>query len=121
MTHPRIAWSEGWAHFFSAAARGNSIYRDSKGLNNVLRMDLEDNVPVGDHPGYSSEASVGGLLWDLFDENADRDDMGQFPFASIWAAFTDLGKDRNVYLPFFLEHFLQKNPAGKRFDPFRDP
>src|SRR6185436_4366677 len=92
---PRIAWSEGWADFFSSAARGSSIYRDSKGPNNVLRMDLEDNVPIGDHPGYSSEASVAGLLWDLFDENADKDDTAQFPFASIWNAFTDLVKDRN--------------------------
>lgn len=108
---PRIAWSEGWADFFSAAARVSSIYRDSKAQNNVLRLDIEDNVPVGDHPGYASEASVAGLLWDLFDENADRDDMGQFSFASIWAAFTELSKDRNVYLPFFLERFLQKNPG----------
>ena len=108
---PRIAWSEGWADFFSAAARVSSIYRDSKGQNNVLRLDIEENVPVGDHPGYSSEASVAGLLWDLFDENADRDDLGQFSFASIWAAFTELSKDRNVYLPFFLERFLQKNPG----------
>ncbi len=108
---PRIAWSEGWANFFSSAARGSSIWRDSKAQNTVLRFDIEDNVPVGDHPGYTSEASVDGLLWDLIDENADKDDTAQFPFASIWSAFTDLARDRNVYLPYFLEHFLQRNPA----------
>jgi hypothetical protein len=106
---PRIAWSEGWANFFSSAARGNSVYRDSKAQNNVLRFDLEENVPVGDHAGYASEASVGGLLWDLIDENADKDDVAQFPFAAIWAAFTDLSKERNVYLPLFLERFLLRN------------
>jgi len=108
---PRIAWSEGWANFFSSAVRGSSIYRDSKAQNTVLRFDLEENVPVGDHPGYYSEASVGGLLWDLIDENADKDDTAQFPFSAIWDAFTDLSRDRNVYLPYFLEHFLQRNPA----------
>lgn len=108
---PRIAWSEGWANFFSSAARGSSIYRDSKAGNAVLRLDIEENVPVGDHPGYSSEASVDGLLWDLIDENADKDDTAQFSFAAVWIAFTELRNDRNVYLPYFLERFVQRNPT----------
>lgn len=109
---PRLAWSEGWANFFSAAVRGTSIYLDSKapGLP-VVRFDLEDNVPPGDRPGYWSEASVGGLLWDLLDETADKDDPAQLPFASIWAAFTDLRNARFVYLPYFLESLLARNPA----------
>ena len=108
---PRVAWSEGWANFFSAAVRGTSIYLDSKGPGAPsVRFDLEDNVPPGDRPGYWSEASVGGILWDLVDENADKDDLAQVPFASIWAAFTDLRNVRYVYLPFFLESFLSRNP-----------
>jgi len=49
---PRVAWSEGFANFFSSAARNDPIYRDSSGPNgvSVLRYDLEDNTPVGDHP-----------------------------------------------------------------------
>jgi hypothetical protein len=108
---PRIAWSEGWANFFSSAARGSSVYRDSKAGTNLLRFDIEENVPVGDRfPGYSSEASVHGLLWDLIDENADTADVAQFPFSSIWGAFTDLTAYRNVYLPYFLDRFLVRYP-----------
>jgi hypothetical protein len=106
----RLAWSEGWANFFSSVVRGTSVYRDSKAGNNVLRFDIEENVPAGDRPGYTSEASVDGILWDLFDENSDQNDSAQFPFAALWNAFTDLRNDRNVYLPLFLEHFLQRNP-----------
>src|SRR5206468_12451246 len=44
---PRVAWSEGFANFFSSAARNNPVYRDSYGPNgiNVLRYYLEDNAP----------------------------------------------------------------------------
>ena len=109
---PRLAWSEGWANFFSAAVRGTPIYLDSKGPGvPVVRFDLEENVPANDRPGYWSEASVDGLLWDLLDENADKDDLAQFPFGVIWAAFTDLRNVRFVYLPSFLESLLSKNPG----------
>ena len=109
---PRVAWSEGWANFFSSAVRGTSIYLDSKGPGiPTIRFDIEDNVPPIDRPGYRSEASVAGLLWDLVDENADKDDLLQLPFAAVWNAFTDLRNTRYVYLPYFLESFLAKNPG----------
>lgn len=108
---PRVAWSEGWADFFSAAVLGSPIYRDSKGPSGGIgvRYDLEDNVPLGDRPGYRSEASVGSLLWDLFDENQDAMDAAEFPFVSLWTPFTELRNNRFVYLPYFLERFLARN------------
>ena len=108
---PRVAWSEGWANFFSSAVRGTSIYLDSKRPGAIgVRYDLEDNIPPNDRQGYWSEASVQGLLWDLFDESADNGDSVQFPFASIWNAFTDLRSARFVFLPHFLEAFVARNP-----------
>jgi hypothetical protein len=76
----------------------------------ILRYDLEDNVPPGDRPGYWSEASVGTLLWDLYDDHDDAGDRVQFPFSRIWRAFTDLRNDRFVYLPYFLDRFIARNP-----------
>lgn len=114
MLDPRVAWSEGWANFFSAAVRNDAIWRDSYGANgvNVLRYDLEENVPAGDKPGYWSEASVDTILWDLYDDRADAGDDVQYPFSQIWNAFTDLANDRFVYLPYFLEHFIARNPSS---------
>jgi hypothetical protein len=77
-----------------------------------LRYDLEDNLPVGDTPGYWSEASIESLLWDLLDDHVDTEDTVQFSFAQIWAAFSDLRNDRFIYLPYFLERFLERNPTA---------
>jgi hypothetical protein len=112
MLDPRVAWSEGWANFFSSAVRGTSVYIDSKGPGQAFRYDLEEDFPANDRPGYHSEASVGGILWDLLDENQDNGDTAQFPFASIWMAFADLRNVRYVYLPYFLEAFLERNPGS---------
>jgi hypothetical protein len=109
-----VSWSEGWANFFASAVLNDPIWRDSHGPNGsvILRSDLEDNVPPGDQPGYWSEASVDTILWDFYDDHPDPADDVQFSFAQIWSAFTDLTNDRFVYLPYFLEHFLTRNPGA---------
>ena len=108
---PRVAWSEGWANFFSAAVRNDSIYRDSKepGGANVLRFDLEENYPPNSWTGYGSETSVQALLWDLLDDKSEFADTLQLDFSQIWAAFTDLKNDRFVYLPYFLDHLIARS------------
>jgi hypothetical protein len=112
---PRLGWSEGWANFFSSAVRNDSIWRDSSGPNgvNVFRFDLADNLPAGDTVGgYGDEGAVGSLLWNLSDEHQDTGDHLQYPFSQIWSAFTLLKTDRFVYLPYFLDHFLDNNPSA---------
>lgn len=110
---PRVAWSEGWANFFSAYVRNDAIYRDARAPGaGVLRYDLEENIPPGDQPGFWSEASVHSLLWDLYDDREDAADSVQFPVSLIWGAFTDLRNDRFVYLPYFLERFLARSPEA---------
>jgi len=110
---PRLAWSEGWANFFSAAVRNDAIYRDSRGPNgsSVYRIDVEDRQPANDQPGMMSEATIHSLLWDLLDEKQDGGTGVQYSFGEIWAAITDLKADRFVYVPYFLEHFVTRHPA----------
>lgn len=111
---PRVAWSEGWANFFSAAVRNDSVYRDSSGPggSNVLRFDLEENYPPGSWTGYGSETSVQALLWDFFDDKSEPGDLAQFDFSQIWAAFTDLDSNHFVYMQNFLDHLVARNPAA---------
>ena len=110
---PRVAWSEGWANFFSSAVRNDPVWRDASGANgtNVYRFDLNDKVPAADTPGYWSETSVGTLLWELY-EGSDLTRNARSSFPQIWSAFTDLRADRLVYLPYFLEHFVAHNPSA---------
>jgi hypothetical protein len=110
---PRVAWSEGWANFFSSAVRNDPIWRDSMGPNGsqVLRYDLSDSSLAGDpRPGYWSEASVDTMLWAL-EAGLDADNV-QYPFSSIWGAFTDLKSNSFVYLPYFLDHFISRVSAS---------
>jgi hypothetical protein len=114
MLDPRLAWSEGWANFFSSAVRNDPIWRDS-GPNGalLLRNDLGDSTLAADpNPGYWSEASVDTLLWSLY-AGLDNDSV-QYPFSTIWNAFTQLKNDRFVYLPYFLDHFvnINNNPSA---------
>lgn len=101
---PRVAWSEGWANFFSALVTGDPVYRDTRGPdpNRVLRYDLEVN-PAGFLPGYWSEATVHALLWDLSDSERDLGETAQVDPRAIWSAFRGLVDDAFVYLPSFLD------------------
>ncbi len=106
---PRVAWSEGWANFFSAAVRDESMYRDSYGVGgaNVLEYDLEENVPPGDQPGYWSEFSVHSMLWDFLDDDVEDGDTVEIPLAAIWSAFRGLADAVPfVYSPTYLERLV---------------
>jgi hypothetical protein len=111
---PRLAWSEGWANFFSAAVRNDAIYLDSRGPNgsSVYRIDVKDAHPPNDQPGYMSEATVHSLLFDLFDDKPDAGGVNvQYPFVDIWNAFTDLTNDSWVYFPYYLDNFVARHES----------
>jgi len=76
----------------------------------VLRYDLRDDAPAGDQPGYWSEFSVHSILWDLFGSRSDDSDSIEQGIPGVFAAFEDLKQDRFVYLPYFLEHYVARNP-----------
>ena len=110
---PRTAWSEGWANFFSGLVREDPIYRDSTGTGGeeIIEFDLEQNVPVGDAPGYRSEFSVHSILWDLVDDISDAGDHTRIDAATLWRAFTALRSDSFVYLPTFMDRLVELAPS----------
>ena len=77
----------------------------------ILEFDLEQNVPVGDAPGYWSEFSVHSILWDLADDLSDAGDNTRIDATTLWRAFTGLNNDRFVYLPAFLDRLVQLVPS----------
>ncbi|TDA41774.1 MAG: hypothetical protein DSO07_02815, partial [Thermoproteota archaeon] len=88
----RLSWSEGWAHFFSCAARGeNSISGNEYCCWSVINAETGDvTLPAlplqpcdgcaycnANSLGKDNEISVAGILWDLYDsQNDDQDGDG---------------------------------------------
>lgn len=109
---PRLAWSEGWANFFAAAVLGDPRYVDTgvtgRGQGVRVTMDLENNLPPRDDPGFWSEATVASLLWDWFDDGAEVDDPLALGFAPLWSAFVELRKVPDPYLLDFAEALARR-------------
>jgi hypothetical protein len=102
---PRVAWSEGWANFFSSLVTGDPVYRDSRN-DRVLEYDLESGMSDMGVPGYWDERTVHELLWDLVDTAEDGGDMVTVPPETVWRAFRSLSADAFVYLPSFLDRLV---------------
>jgi hypothetical protein len=81
----RVAFSEGWGNAFSGMALGSPIYRDSQlGMDADFQIDMESDDPANE--GWFSEASVGEILWDVFDATNEAGDTLALGFAPLFAA-----------------------------------
>lgn len=84
----RVAFGEGWGNAFGAMALGDPQYRDSdSGTSFDFGFDLESGTTSNE--GFFSEASVGEILWDIFDTTADSGDTVTLGFAPIYAVMND--------------------------------
>jgi hypothetical protein len=102
----RLAWSEGWATFFSAAARESPVMVNSYGgdpgsLNHELSYAFDIETPHSDvlstpqvgtpleaHGVYTtSEVSVSSVLWDLYDSRNESGDRYSLGLQGVWDVF----------------------------------
>jgi hypothetical protein len=83
----RVAFGEGWGDAYSGMVLNDPVYRDSQsGMNGESGFNLES--PATTAPGWFSELSIAGILWDLFDATADAGDQIDLDFAAIYSVFT---------------------------------
>jgi hypothetical protein len=76
-TDPRLAWSEGWATYFSSSARRNQFYVDTNaggGFSNDLEKDVTMAQATGAMTQNVSEELVSQILWDVGDAPTNDDD-----------------------------------------------
>lgn len=78
---PQLAWSEGWANFFSSAVRNSQYYIDGS-IWGVMVFDLE--LPTSYVTGDDNEGAVAGSLWDIFDSHNDGRDQLSGGIVDIW-------------------------------------
>lgn len=83
-----LAWSEGFASFFSAVISIDRADPDAKFQYMVPRrapIRLE-NVPSDVCEGHTNEWRVGSAMWDLYDTHGDGQDTAALPFKTIWSS-----------------------------------
>ncbi len=81
---PRVAFSEGFANAFSAMVLQDPAYRDSFGVaqGSDFGFDLENGV--SSVPGWYNEASIHGIVWDLYDAANEPGDTVTLGFGPIY-------------------------------------
>jgi hypothetical protein len=85
----RVAFGEGWGNAYGAMSLGDPQYRDSSsGISDDFGFNLETDS--ANNQGWFSEASVGEILWDIFDNNStpESGDAVALGFAPVYAVMT---------------------------------
>jgi len=98
----RVAFSEAWGNALSAILTGESVYRDRSGSNQAsgFSFDLETGPVI--NPGWFSQASIGSILYDIFDDRSDGADRLSAGLAPLYAVMrSDTYKDAPVFATIF--------------------
>lgn len=91
----RVAFSEGWGDAFQSMVLNDSFYRDTwAGGGSPFSFDLEADATQSE--GWFSEASVGELIWDVFDSTNDGSDAVSLGFTPIHLAMTTSVRTTNA-------------------------
>ncbi len=86
-TNPIFAWGEGWPHFLAAMVQNDPVFANNGTGGYGWNLDSEPNSAWP--KGADVEASVAGLLWDLFDpvSAGDKDtlDLSESAIMTVYA------------------------------------
>jgi subtilisin-like proprotein convertase family protein len=93
---PTLTWSEGWANFWSSAARKSPVYWDATSGDKGFSVDFETGEPDSSvRIGMNNESAVAMVLYDIFDTalthdgtvGEDDDPLG-LGLKPIWQVFS---------------------------------
>ena len=87
----RVACSEGWGNALSAIITGDPVYRDSSGFAQGSGFSFDLETMNLDQPGWFSEASVGAIIYDIYNNNSDDVDdiaVGLAPIYNVMRSET---------------------------------
>ena len=107
----RLAWSEGWATFFSSAVRDDPRHVDTSGTGVRLEFEIEGPSLASSAQYDTNELAVAAVLWDLHDDtNADEEPGPQtIPFDRIWDVVADLSAFSTVSFEDYWLHWQSGN------------
>jgi len=111
---PRLAFSEGWSNAWAAMVLDEPIYSDTGRpavAGDTFRFSLESNRTALE--GWFAETTVGGLLWDIYDDFPDGLDQLAEGFGPIDAVLRGPQRTTPALTTVFsfLVYFKQERPA----------
>ena len=83
---PRVAFSEGFGNALSAIITDDPVYQDSFGQAQESKFSYDLESFETDKPGWFAEASIGAIIYDIYDSNVDADEdiaVGLGPLYSV--------------------------------------
>lgn len=97
----RVAFGEGWGNAFSGMALDNPIYFDTLDVaqSSGFYFDVESGTSTSN--GWYSESSIERILYDLYDNADDGNDILSLGFAPIHAIFTGAEKTTPAFTSIF--------------------
>lgn len=110
----RVAFGEGWGNAFGAMSLNDPRYRDSyNGFSQDFGFNLESDST---NDGWYSEASVGEILWDLFDNATSEGSVDPLAlgFGPIYAVMVGDQVNTDAFTSIFsFAESLQSNNPGQ--------
>ncbi|MEO5657389.1 MAG: hypothetical protein ABIO65_07170 [Nitrospiria bacterium] len=106
----RLAWSEGWASFFSSVVRNDPVHIDTSASGVRLQFELEGPSFASTTWYDSNELAVAAVLWDAFD--GPGEDPVQVLFSQIWSTITTLKTDSSATTISFEDFWIGWKQAG---------
>jgi len=109
----RVAFSEGWSNALSAMILNDEHYRDSSGASQKFGFSFNLESQTIRNPGWFNEASIGALLYDIFDTQSDTDDEISAGLEPLYNIMTSQSyKDSPVFATVFsLSDAMRQNTA----------
>ncbi len=124
----RLAWSEGWATFFSAAVRHSPVMVNTRGGDpghpdhpdsyffeiETPHADILSSpaiaTPLETHGVYTtSEVAVASVLWDLYDSSNETSDSLALGLRGVWEVFQRMTiAPANVSIETFADYFARQ-------------
>ena len=95
----RVAFSEGFGNAFAGMVLNDPHYFDSIGENRGFFFNLELSDTV--NAGWFNEASIGHILYDIYDNNSDGRDNLSLGFSPIHTVLSDYQKNISAVTSIF--------------------
>ena len=97
----RVAFGEGWGNAFSGMALDNPIYFDTLGVSQSTGFYFDVELGTSTSNGWYSESSIERILYDLYDNTDDGNDILSLGFAPIHEIFTGAEKITPAFTSIF--------------------